>query len=224
MMKEDLKIFFEFCPCPIIAITGTKGKSTTASLIREMLKLSGKNVYLSGLNGECDFEFLDRLKPQSVVVLELSSSQLQDMQKPPHIAVMLGIAGEHLDDGDLPAGRQGLERVDAMRNMLRFQGGSDFAILNRDYPATNESDIFTEGKVFYVSREREVDEGCFVRDGKVVLRGVVGDEERIVIDAKKILLKGKDNLENVCAAVMASVLAGASMKGIRKVLVSFRLD
>ncbi len=181
MAKEDLKNFFEFCPCPIISVTGIRGKSTTVGFIYEMLKFSGKDVYLGGFKKKYDYEFLDRLNPQSVVVLELSSSQLQDMEKSPHIAVMLGLTSEHLDDD-----AEMEKYVDAMRNILRFQTEGDFAVLNRDYPATNESDIFTEAQVFYVSRERGVDEGCFVRDGKVVLRGVGGDEERVVIDAKKI--------------------------------------
>ena len=80
-----MKDFFEFCSCPIIGVTGTKGKGTTAGLIYEMLRLSGKDVYLGGYDGSQSFEFLDKLKPQSVVVLELSSFQLQDMDKSTHI-------------------------------------------------------------------------------------------------------------------------------------------
>ena len=217
MKSEDLKLFFESCPCPIIAVTGTKGKSTTASLIYEMLKLSGKDVYLGSNSDRSNFEFLDKLKPQSIVVLKLSSLQLQDMNKSPHIAIMLMVTDGHPDSH-----RDIQEYVDAMRNILRFHTQDDFAILNRDYPATNESDIYTVGKVLYVSRERSVDEGCFIRDNKVVLRGFGNVRERVVIDIKKILLPGKHNLENVCAAVAASALAGGSVKSIRKVLVSFK--
>jgi UDP-N-acetylmuramoylalanine--D-glutamate ligase len=217
MGRGDVKSFFEICPCPIIGVMGTKGKSTTVGLIYEMLRLSGKDVYLSGLEGEYDFGFLDKLKPQSVVVLELSSSQLQDRSKSPHIAVMLGVAGEHFDD----EGEMG-RCVDAMRNVLRFQGDDDFAVLNRDYPAANESDVYTGAQVFFVSCERGVDEGCFVRDDMVVVKGIGGDTERVVIDLKKIFLKGKEMQENVCAAVAASILGGATIGGVRKALVSFR--
>ncbi len=225
LITSQTQLFFDSCPCPIVGVTGTKGKGTTASLIYEMLKDSGKNVYLGGNIGKPSLEFLDKLNKQSIAVLELSSFQLQDLNKSPFIAVMLMTTSEHLDyHGDTR------EYVEAKRNILRFQTNKDFTILNRDYPATNESDIHTAGKIFYVSRERIVELGCFVKDGIVKLRY---DErlgrlsrahiiEKKVIDIENIKLRGKHNLENVCAAVMAATLAGATLDGIRKVLRSFK--
>ncbi|RJQ38377.1 UDP-N-acetylmuramoyl-L-alanine--D-glutamate ligase [Candidatus Microgenomates bacterium] len=269
VVTSQTKLFFELCPCPIVGVTGTKGKGTTASLTYEMLKSEGLDVYLGGNIGNPPFEFLDKLNPQSIVVLELSSFQLIDLDKSPHIAVVLMVTSEHLDYH-----KDVKEYVEAKRNILRFQNAADFAIVNRDYPASNESDVHTQGKVFYISREREVrEEGCFVKDGKVILKvssellahagrpahsawskssintrslnesrpptqinleenaesafsclpgGKESRTEKMIIDTKDILLPGKHNLENVCAAVMAAVLSGVSKENMVKVLRRFK--
>ena len=139
-----------------------------------------------------------------------------DLKKSPHIAVMLMITSEHLDWHSSID-----EYIDAKRNLVRGQNEKDFVILNRDYPATNESDIQTKGKAFHISREREaMDEGCFVRDGKVWLR--VDGRETQIIDTNEILLPGKHNFENVCAATMAAHLAGVSKENIAWVIKTFK--
>jgi len=112
------------------------------------------------------------------------------------------------------------EYLEAKRNMLKFQTEKDFAILNIDYPATRESDLFTDAKVFHVSREDEVGEGCFVRDDKVWLR--LNGVEKKIIDVSEILLPGKHNWENVCAATLAASLSGVNAENIKKVLKTFK--
>ena len=215
-ITSQIKLFFDLCPAEIIGITGTKGKGTTSSLIYEMLKKQGFDAYLGGNIGMAPFDFLDKLNVHSKVVLELSSFQLLDLQKSPHIAVMLMITSEHLDYHNSVE-----EYIDAKRNLVRHQSEKDYAVLNKDYPATNESDIQTAGKIFQVSRELEAaDEGCFVRDEKVVLR--IGGQEIEIIDAKDILLPGKHNWENVCAATMAAYLAGVSKGNTAAVLKTFK--
>ncbi|EKD85615.1 MAG: UDP-N-acetylmuramoyl-L-alanyl-D-glutamate synthetase [uncultured bacterium] len=222
-ITSQTKIFFDLCPCPIIGITGTKGKGTTATLVYEMLKKQGLDAYLGGNIGKPPFDFLDKLTPQSLVVLELSSFQLQDLKKSPawpagrpHIAVVLMITSEHLDYH-----KDTNEYVDAKRNLVRHQGAEDFAIINRDYLASLESDIHTDAKIFQVSRERDsYDQGCFIKDNKVLVNK--DGEEKEIISAKEILLPGKHNLENVCAAVMAATIAGVSKEDIVKVLKTFK--
>jgi len=222
IITSQTQIFFDFCPCPIIGVTGTKGKGTTSSLICEMLKKQGFNTYLGGNIGQPPVDFLDKLNSQSWVVLELSSFQLQDLNRSPasrqggpHIAVVLMITSEHLDYH-----KDTKEYVEAKRNILRFQTASDFAVINRDYPASNESDLHTGAKMFYVSREREVDRGCFVRDGEI--RSKIKDQRSKIINTSEILLPGKHNWENVCAAVMAATLAGVSKQNITSVLMTFK--
>lgn len=216
------KIFFDLCPCPIIGVTGTKGKGTTSSLIYQMLKTAGRDAYLGGNIGTPPLDFLDKLKEQSIVVLELSSFQLQDISKSPHIAVMLMVTSEHLSDfGDRNFHKSLEEYIDSKRNILKFQEKTDFAVLTRDYVATNESDIYTEGRVFFTTRERDsVEQGAFIKDNAIWMR-MEGAEWKI-IDTKNILLPGKHNFENALAAVMASTLGGADKASIVAVLRSFK--
>lgn len=220
-ITSQTKLFFDLCPCPIIGVTGTKGKGTTASLIYEMLKKDGRDAYLGGNIGKPPLEFLDKLTPRSIVVLELSSFQLQDITKSPHIAVMLMTTSEHLKAwGDANYHDSIEEYVDAKRNILRFQTSSDFAIVNRDYPASNESDIHSEGKVYYVSRERNGYEGCFIGDDALwFLKN--GEKTRIIANSQ-IRIPGGHNLENACAAVMTADLCGVSKENMVSVLKSFK--
>ena len=215
IITSQTELFLELCPCKIIGVTGTKGKGTTSSLIYEMLKKQGFDAYLGGNIGVPPFEFLDNLNVHSVVVLELSSFQLMDVKKSPYIAVMLMITSEHLDYH-----KDVNEYVDAKRNILKFQTSEDYAILNRDYVASNESNIHTNAKVFYVSTERSGYEGCFIKDNAVFL-SQNGKEEKI-IDISEILLPGKHNLENISAAIMAAALLGVSRENIVSVLKTFK--
>ena len=213
-VTSQIKLFFDLCPCPIIGVTGTKGKGTTSTMLYQMFVEAGKDAFLGGNIGVPPLTFLDKLQHSSFVVLELSSFQLQDMTKSPYIAVMLMVTSEHLDHHETYE-----EYVSAKRNILRFQTADDFAVINRDYPASNESDIETNGKVFYVSRERETNNGCFALHGRIIVRRNDNDDE--IIRTSEIALPGKHNLENVCAAVMAARLAGVSTKHIISVLKTF---
>lgn len=207
-------IFFSNYKGKTIGVTGTKGKSTTSTLIYEMLKIAGKDVYLGGNIGTPAINFLDELNDASWTVLELSSYQLQDIKKSPNISVILMITSDHLDyHKDIT------EYVNAKRNILKFQTQNDFAIFNRDYPASNESDVLTEGKIFYVSRERETDNGCFAFDGQIKIR--LGGKDEKIIKISEIKLLGKHNIENVCAGVMAAKIAHVSVKAIVTVLSNF---
>ncbi len=219
-ITSQTKLFFDLCPCPVVGVTGTKGKGTTSSLIYEMLRKQGIDAYLGGNIGKPPLDFLDKLSPQSIVVLELSSFQLQDLKMSPHIAVMLMTTSEHLDYH-----KDTYEYVDSKRNILRFQISKDIAIINKDYPASSESDVHTEGKVYKVSRENMTQDGCYVESGKIKLRTTFGKSKTRVLEIIKtsnILLPGKHNLENVCAAVMAAILLGVSKENIAEVLKTFK--
>ena len=208
-------IFLSNAKGKVIGITGTKGKSTTSTLIYKMLKEEELDVYFGGNIGKSPLDFIDSLNDSSWTVLEMSSYQLNDLEKSPHIAVVLMIASEHLDYHKTQEAY-----VNAKRNILRFQTPSDFAIINRDYPVSNKSDVCTVGQIFRVSREREVGNGCFV-EKDCIWYSRDGKKEKI-IETRKIKLLGKHNLENVCAATCASLIAGVSKTNIAKVLEEFK--
>lgn len=208
-------IFFANAKGKIVGVTGTKGKSTTSTLIYEILKQNGKDAYLGGNIGVSPLEFIDLLTDMSITVLELSSFQLSDIKFSPHIAVMLMIAPEHLDY------HVDIERyIEAKRNILRFQKENDFAIINSDYPPSRESDLLTDGKVYWIGVENQLEQGCFVKDGGIYIR-LSGGEKR-VMEVQDIKIQGKHNLENACAAILASMLAGADLKSTKLVLKNFK--
>lgn len=214
-ISSATKLFFELCPSPIIGVTGTKGKGTTSTLIYEMLKKQGFDAHLGGNIGVAPLSFLHKLNNTSKVVLELSSFQLMDLDKSPHVAVMLMTTSEHLDyHKDL------YEYIEAKRNILRFQGPDDFAILNKDYLASNESDIHTNGIVYKVSREQEVDQGCFVKDSAIVLK--VDEINENILNVSELGLRGRHNYENACSASLAAFCAGVGIESIVQVLKSFK--
>lgn len=214
-VTSAIKTFFDLCPCEIVGVTGTKGKGTTSALVYEMLKKEGFDAYLGGNIGIPPLRFLKDLNKESKVVLELSSFQLIDLEKSPHVAVILMTTVEHMDYH-----KDVYEYVNSKRNILRFQNEKDFAVLNIDYPASRESDIHTTGTVYMVSREQEIMQGCFVKDDSLVLKMHKREEE--VLKLKELGLRGRHNWENAAAATVAAICSGATMKSIVPVLKSFK--
>ena len=212
-VSSATKLFFNLCPAKIIGVTGTKGKGTTATLIYNILKNSGKKVFLAGNIGKASLELLPKLKKDSWVVLELSSFQLIDMSKSPHIAVVLNITTDHLD---WHRGRT--EYVNAKKNIVSHQAKSDFAVINLDYRESRGFEKLTPAKVFFFSKVKPTD--SYVRKGKIVL--VKKGLDSFIGATDKLLLKGEHNWENVCAAVLTVSLAGASLKVIKTAVFTFK--
>lgn len=208
-------IFMSNAKGKIIGITGTKGKSTTTTLIYKMLQSQNFDTYLGGNIGQSPLDFIDKLSDGSWTVLEMSSYQLSDLKIGPHVAVVLMISQEHLDYHGTQE-----KYIDAKRNILRFQSEKDFAVINKDYLISNESDIQTLAKVYKISRERRVDNGCFVEEGAIWFSQ--DNKKEKIIDIEKSKLIGKHNLENVCAASCAAILAGVSIKNIAETLGEFK--
>lgn len=148
VVTSKMKIFFEVCPTKnIIGVTGTKGKGTTSTLIYEMLKAAGKDVYIGGNIGKGIFEHLERITPEAWVVLELSSFQLTDLHTSPHIAVTLMVTSDHLDwHKDLE------EYVHAKSSITRFQKADDISIFNNQYPQSVFIGMLGEGEKVPVCR------------------------------------------------------------------------
>ncbi len=212
-VTSAMKLFFDLCPAKIIGVTGTKGKGTTSTLIYEILKKSGKDVCLAGNIGKPYLELLPRLNKESFVILELSSFQLFDLEKSPHVTVVLNITVDHLD---WHKNRQ--EYVDAKKNMVKHQTKRDFAVINNDYKSSRNFSKYTKAKVYYFSRKEKAN-GCFVEKNKIILNV---RKKEIVGETKNLQLRGKHNWENVTAAILASKLAGADNDSIKKAVFDFK--
>ena len=188
-ITSEMEVFFEVCPCTILAVTGSDGKTTTTTLISEMLKAEGKTVWLGGNIGTPLLPLCRQMRESDYAVVELSSFQLMDMRRSPSVAVVTNLAPNHLD-----VHKDMEEYVEAKKNIFRFQGAGDKLILNADNAIT---DSFTgNGTTMRFSRKGEAD-GVYVKDGRI-LRG--GD---VVLDTQDILLPGVHNIENYMAAILA---------------------
>ncbi len=221
-VSSQTKLFFSLCPSPIIGVTGTKGKGTTASLISEILKSNSKikiqnsKIYLGGNIGNPPISFLDKLTQNDIVVLELSSFQLQDLDKSPHVGVVLDIKVDHLDYH-----KSVTEYIEAKENIVRNQKKTDFAVLNADYKTSSELASITKADIFWFSRKKPVEKGAWVKDKKEFILSV--DKEKFFIGrTDDVTLRGEHNLENICAAITSSHLAGADIESIKKVVRSFQ--
>lgn len=212
-ITSQTQLFFENSPAKIIGITGTKGKGTTSSLIFETLKASGKNVFLTGNIGKIQpLEFLDQLTPTDWVVYELSSFQLQGLTKSPHIAVVLMVTSEHLDyHKDLE------EYIDAKAQIAKFQTEKDYCVVNLDFPNSTKIGEFGKAKKVFFSSEKKCD--CFFGDGVVYLENHLNGHFGKVTGWQ---LRGSHNIQNICAAALASDLAGCPIQAIDKAAFEFK--
>ena len=187
-ITSEMEVFFELCPCKIIAVTGSDGKTTTTTLIAELLKAAGKTVWLGGNIGTPLLPICDQITESDFAVVELSSFQLMDMKRSANVAVVTNLAPNHLDihkDMD--------EYVQAKTNIFKYQSGTDRLILNGDNAITKN--FRGKGTTRFFSRKGTADiclEGdMLVRDGVPIL------------DKKDILIPGEHNVENYMAAILA---------------------
>ncbi len=202
--------FLDQCPCHVIGVTGTKGKGTTATLLFQILKKSGKKVFLGGNIGLPAMSFLDELKGGDLVVLELSSFQLQDVRKSPHYAILLNTTTDHLD---YHADRE--EYMKAKENLLAHQGKKSVTVLNKDYEYVKYYEPLVKGKMLEVSCHGKVKDGAYVKDGKIFYNK---EEIMEVCDVKLI---GAHNIENVLPAIVIAKEFGASNEDITHVVKTF---
>lgn len=212
-ISSAIKLFFDKCPAKIIGVTGTKGKGTTSTLIYEILKARGRDVYLAGNIGKAYLELLPKLNKQSIVVMELSSFQLIDANQSPHIAVVLNITSDHMDWH-----KDQKEYIEAKRNIVKYQSTSDFSIINTDYDTSRSFSDFTPAKKFFFSRHKKV-KGSYVSGGEIYL-SVFGDVK--IGPVNKLLLRGEHNWENITAAICAARLAGATTSSIKRTIFKFK--
>jgi len=214
-ISSETRLFTQLCPAPIIGITGSSGKTTTVSLVGQILRASGFRTWVGGNIGRPLIGHLEEIEPSDKVVMELSSFQLEIMEWSPPIAAILNITPNHLDR------HLSMEAyTEAKLNILRFQRPGNVAILGHDlisniqYPIPN-----LQSRFLTFSLNEEVEQGTFLRDGKIILK--LGDMEQRICSADEIKLLGRHNLENVLAACTIAAVAGASWQAMADVATTF---
>ncbi len=204
-ITSEMEIFFEVCPCTILAVTGSDGKTTTTTLISEMLKAEGKTVWLGGNIGTPLLNLVPRMEKTDYAVVELSSFQLMDMQRSPHIAVITNLSPNHLD-----VHKDMNEYVEAKKNIFRFQSEHDILVINQD----NDLTKLCAGPGQTRSFSRLAKGNICIENGIICRNGTK------VLDTKDILLPGVHNVENYMAAI-AAVEGLVSDENVRKVATTF---
>jgi UDP-N-acetylmuramoylalanine--D-glutamate ligase len=212
----EIELAARFLPGPIVAITGSNGKTTTTTLTGEIMTAAGFTALVGGNIGTPAISLADRAQPETVIVLEVSSFQLETIQTfRPKVAVVLNVTPDHLDR------HRTLEvYVDAKARIFENQQPSDFAVLNADDPICVTLATRTCAQVFWFSRQKEVQHGAWVRDGSIVFRDASGQRE--ILQVSEIPLKGAHNLENVLAAACAGALMGCDPEKIRQAVRDFK--
>ncbi len=213
-LDTETRLFFSLCSAPIIGITGSSGKTTTTTLVGEIMRAGGYRTFVGGNIGSPLIDMVEQIRPSDKVVMELSSFQLDGLDQSPHIAAVLNLSPNHLDRH---ASME--DYVRAKQNIVRFQHHSDYAILNADQELTRELTKDCRGRVFLFSRKQELKEGACLVQGQISVRWE-GKESR-VCDVSDIQLLGDHNVENILAAAAVGWVAGAKTKAIRRVVTSF---
>jgi UDP-N-acetylmuramoylalanine--D-glutamate ligase len=212
----EIELAAQFLPGPIVAITGSNGKTTTTTLAGEILTAGGLPTLVGGNIGTPAISLAERATQETVIVLEVSSFQLETIQTfRPKIAVVLNVTPDHLDR------HRTLEAyVNAKARIFENQRDDDFAVLNADDAVCASMAARTKAKVFWFSRQKEVRQGAWAGDGKIFLRDGTGQRE--IMQVSEIPLKGAHNLENVLAAVCAGALMGCAADKIRQAVRNFK--
>ena len=236
-ITSSTKLFFEWCPAKIVGVTGTKGKGTTASLIYQIMQKSKiknpacrqawqnynakckinnptiqqfNNLFLIGNIGTPSFDIIEKMQADDLVIFELSSFQLQDLEISPNISVVTNLTDDHLDY------HQTLEEYRATkRSVVKYQNDKDFAILNKDYPECYKLKDFGKGKKYFFSSKERAD--AFVNNRGEVILG-----EETICRENEIQLLGRHNLENIAAAAIVGEILGATIADIRSAVISFK--
>lgn len=195
-LTSEMEVFFDVCPCPIVAVTGSDGKTTTTTIIAELLKRAGNNVYVGGNIGKPLLAEVSCMEKSDRVVLELSSFQLMTMAKSPHTAVVTNLAPNHLD-----VHKSMGEYIAAKENIFTHQSAQDLLVLNEDNDITRGFASEAPGTVVRFSRKGELGRGVYVKDGAIWCADDKGPRRILPLDG--ILLPGKHNIENYMAAIAA---------------------
>ncbi len=215
-IASEMELAFRFLTIPLIAITGTNGKTTTTTLVGDILRGCGKKVFVGGNIGDPLIGYVGGTQADDFAVVEVSSFQLQWIKRfHPIVAVLLNTTPDHVDyHGSFEVYRRTKERIFAN------QTERDLAVFNADEPASQALAKSLAARVRYFSSSREVDTGMFLDRGMLVTAGSSGTREAYPVSG--ITIPGKHNLENVMAAVLVARECGCDPAGIRETIARFR--
>ena len=215
VLTSEMEVFLEICPCLTIGVTGSDGKTTTTTIIGELLKNGGKTVHVGGNIGTPLLNEVDNISPDDIAVIELSSFQLITMTRSPDIAVVTNLSPNHLDihtDMD--------EYITAKENIFRYQSVQNRVVINYDNEiARGFAATVTAGEVLFFSRMETVKNGVFQHDGTIY--ECLGDKKSEIMQVDEIFLPGVHNIENYLAA-FAAVMGMVDFNVLRETAKSFR--
>ena len=197
IVTTEVELLMKMCPCKIIGITGSDGKTTTTTLISEIIKAGGYECYVGGNIGTPLFTKLKDIMPDDVVVLELSSFQLMGMEISPDIAVITNISPNHLN-----IHKDYEEYIEAKKNIFKYQNKDGILVTNFDNEITKNASMKAKGKVIYFSSKIKLDNGYIV-DGNTI-KQCEDKLRKHLLSSKDIIIRGTHNYENICAALAAT--------------------
>ncbi|MDR2514491.1 MAG: UDP-N-acetylmuramoyl-L-alanine--D-glutamate ligase [Christensenellaceae bacterium] len=211
----ELELASRLCPAPIIAVSGTNGKTTTVTLLGEIFQNAGRLSFVVGNVGLPFSQELPKIKPEDIVIAEVSSFQLETIESfRPETSLLLNITEDHLNrHGSME------EYIRLKARIFENQSGEDCVILNLDDPLLRDLAPKAKCRLAYFSLEKQVKYGCFLEEGYVAF-AEKGEVKRIVL-ADEIRLPGKHNLQNSLAAATAAMIAGVPAPVIRHTLKTF---
>lgn len=214
VVTSEMEVFFDLCPCRIIGITGTDGKTTTTTIITEMLEASGKKVYKGGNIGRALLPLIEEITPEDTAVVELSSFQLISMRRSPDVALITNIYPDHLNVHSSME-----EYIGAKKNLILHQNAFSRTVLNMDNDETRNLAEYVRGDLYMFSIQSPVPRGAYLDEDGWLCRTDGINTER-VIDRGTIRIPGIHNVENYLAA-MAALGGEVSAEVMRSVAGSF---
>lgn len=197
LITTEIELLMEMCPCKIIGVTGSDGKTTTTTLISEIIKNAGYNCCLGGNIGIPLFTKLNEIMPEDIVVLELSSFQLMGMQVSPQISVMTNVTPNHLN-----IHKDYQEYIDAKKNIFKYQNEDGILVLNHDNEITRRCAREAKGNVIFYSGKEKLENGYIVDEN--VIKECDEKIRKHILNTSDLIIRGQHNFENICAAIAAT--------------------
>ena len=197
IVTTEIEMLMEMCPCKIIGVTGSDGKTTTTSMINAVLQSAGYNTFLGGNIGTPLFTKLPEIKPDDIVVLELSSFQLMNMHISPDIAVITNITPNHLN-----IHKDYEEYIEAKKNIFKYQDKNGILILNYDNDITRECNKEANGKVIFFSSKVKLDNG-FIVDGNII-KECEDKVRKHILNTDEVIVRGNHNFQNIATVLAAT--------------------